>query len=125
MGPLETCARGALGLALHSHLPTAAERNVSQLTASPESVVAPRAPMVSANTPSAGPRRWIGGLPALALAAGSNLLLLAPLPLELRFAGAFVLFVALPGYLFVEAVFGRRRSNLLERRVLGRAVATS
>jgi 4-amino-4-deoxy-L-arabinose transferase-like glycosyltransferase len=48
----------------------------------------------------------------------ADVLLLSSLPLEIRFVGALLLFVVLPGYLFVQAVFNGPRPGPLERYLL-------
>jgi len=53
-----------------------------------------------------------------ALAALSNALLLSPLPLEVRVGPALVLFVLLPGWLFVAAVLVGPEPAFLERGLL-------
>jgi hypothetical protein len=62
--------------------------------------------------------RWTAGLAALTVAALAGALLVAPLPLGARLPGALVLFVALPGWLFVQAVFNGMRPGPLERSLL-------
>jgi len=54
----------------------------------------------------------------LGVAALAHGLLLAPVPVEVRLVGALILFVGLPGWLFVQAVFSGRRPGPLERLLL-------
>jgi hypothetical protein len=63
-------------------------------------------------------QRRLDGLAVVALVALADGLLLVPLPLEARLAGALLLFVALPGYLFTQAVFRGPRPCGLERWLL-------
>ena len=70
---------------------------------------------------SAPPRSrasWSDACGVLLAFGVANALLLLPLLLELRLIGALALFVALPGYLFVQAVFDEAEPGLLERWLL-------
>ncbi|MDP8922373.1 MAG: glycosyltransferase family 39 protein [Chloroflexota bacterium] len=67
---------------------------------------------VPARRPGLG--RWSHVLAVVALNLLSAGLLFSGLPAEARLAGALLLFVGLPGALFVQAVFGRSRAGAAE-----------
>jgi 4-amino-4-deoxy-L-arabinose transferase-like glycosyltransferase len=75
-------------------------------------------PARSADALQAAPRGWLSGLLTGVAVALANGLLLAPIPLGIRALGALMLFVLLPGYLFVASVFRDSRPPILERYLL-------
>lgn len=79
-------------------------------------VIVPSSSDLARPSPSRPRRLPLGAVGAGLLAVG---VLVAPLQPELRIVGALALFVGLPGYLFVAAIWGVGRGEPLERWLLG------